>query len=1097
MSAHEPREAAPRRGMIAWAARNAVFANLLMLLLLVGGVLMAPRVQQEVFPEFTLDLVNVQVAYPGASPSEVEQGVILAIEEAVRGLDGVKQVTATANEGIGTVSVELLTGTRSDVALADIKSAVDRITSFPQEAERPVVSLVAPRNENIQVAIYGDVDESQLRTLANQLREELLADPGITLVEIMGVRPLEVSIDVDEATLRRYGLTHDQVARVVREASIDLPAGGIRTSSGEVLLRTTERRDRADEFENIVVLARPDGTQVTLGQVAEVRDTFQETDEAAWYNGERAALLRVFRVGTQTPIEVTRRVEAFVERIEPTLPATVSIATLNDRSEIFRDRISLLLRNAYMGLILVLLVLGIFLEMKLAFWVTLGIPICFLGAFVFLPGFDASINMISLFAFILTLGIVVDDAIVVGEAVYEHRQRGLGPIDAAIAGAREVAAPVIFSVLTTMVAFLPLLFVPGVFGKFMGVIPIVVIVILTLSLVESLFVLPAHLAHSRPGFRGGLLGAVSRAQASFSRAFDRFVERAFTPIVDTMMGWRYGLLGLGLALLIVSFGWVRAGKIPFTFMPKIEGDTITATLTLPYGSPATTTEEVVQRLVDEASALIEANGGADAIGRGVFARVGAAINAGGGPGGGQIAGNGSHVGQVIVYLVPVDQRPIGAAEFARRWRESASELPGIESLTFTFSTGPSGGAAIDVQLSHTDMNVLEAAAKDVAARLATFAGVTDIEDGFPAGKPQYDVTLLPVARALGLSETEIARQLRAAFFGSEAVRQQRGRDELRVYVRRPLDERSSEYFLEQMMVRSPTGIEVPLREVARLERGVSYTSIRRENGRRIASVTADVEEEVTNANDVVASLSQSVLPDVMARYDGLSYTFAGEQREQGEVVRNLFTSMILALLVMYALMAIALSSYTQPFLILGAIPFGIVGALAGHSLMGFGLSLISLFGMIALMGVVVNDSIVLVSAVNTYRETLPVRAAVVAGSARRLRPILLTSLTTFFGLAPMILEPSVQARFLIPMAISLAFGVLFATVVTLLLVPAGYLVFHDIATLRDAAMRWIAGPPDVDPAALDRVESADAERRRDDAPYDDLSSPADASAVPS
>ncbi|MCB9506966.1 MAG: efflux RND transporter permease subunit [Myxococcales bacterium] len=1078
------------RGAVAWMASNPVAANVAMVMLLAGGLVAAPTIRQEVFPEFTLDTITVTVPYPGASPSEVEQGVVLPVEEAVRGLDGIKTVTATASESVGSVTVELLTGVNRDAALADIKSAVDRITLFPQDAERPVVAASVNRQENIRIVLHGDVDERELRRVAVDMREALLARGEVTLVELSGVRPPEIGIEVSESSLRQYGLTIEAVAAAVRQASVDLPAGGLRTPAGEVLLRTTERRDVGPEFEDIVIRANTDGSLVRVRDVAHVDDGFRETDQSARFNGERAAILRVFRVGDQTPIGVTDHVRAFLEEVEPTLPSGISVDVVNDRSEIYRDRISLLLRNARMGLVLVLLVLGAFLELKLAFWVTLGIPISFLGAMFLMPVVGASLNMISLFAFILTLGIVVDDAIVIGESVYHHRSLGKPPLQAAIDGAREVSGPVVFSVLTTVIAFVPIMFIPGTMGKFMGVIPVIVITILMISLFESLFILPAHLAHTSGPFRGGLLGALEYGQEQFGRLFDFFVARVFEPAVRFAYRARYLTIALGVCTLVLTVGVVKAGKIQFTFMPRIEGDIVTATLEMPFGTPADATAEVVERLEREARALLDENrfhaegdedGAGAEIGRGIYAEVGSAAQFGGARSSGGSAA--SHLGSVTVFMVPIDHRDIGAQEFTRRWRQRVGDVPGIESLTFRFSTGPSSGSPVDVQLSHSDMAVLEAAAADLAERLRSYAGVVEIDDGFSAGKEQLDLTLTDEGRAHGLTEESMARQVRSAFFGSEAVRQQRGRDELRVYVRRPLEERQSEYWLDNLLLRAPDGTEVPLRVAAHIERGSSYTSIRREDGRRVVSVTADVETSIVTADDVNASIRADLLHDLVARYPGLSATMGGEAREQGETMDTLRRGMLLALLAMYALMAVALKSAMDPLLIMLAIPFGFVGAINGHVALGYSLSLMSMFGLVALAGVVVNDAIVLIDAINTYRrETVPFEA-VVQAACRRLRPIMLTSLTTFFGLAPMLLEKSVQARFLIPMAISLAFGVMFSTMITLVFVPSTYLALDDL----QRALRWIGG-------ALGFVDSAagpEHEGGRDWSPRDERATTAD------
>ncbi len=1033
------------RGPLAWMAQNSVAANLIMAMFLIGGFLMIPRIKQEVFPEITLDTVSVNVVYPGASPAEVEQGTILAIEEAIRGIDGIKEVTSSANEGSGAVTAELLLGADRQQSFNDIKAAVDRITSFPAEIEQPRVSLVSPRREVISLVIHGDTDEHTLKKLGERVRDDLLADPDITVVELSGLRAPEISVEVPQESLRRYNLTLEQVAAAIRRASIELPGGGIKTEAGEILLRTNERRVTADGFADIVVLSQPDGTEVTVGDLGVVLDTFEEVDRATFFDGSPAVQVVTFRVGDQTPIEISDTVRQYAAEHAHILPAGVEFAIWDDNSEIYRDRINLLLKNAAMGLVLVLMILGIFLELRLAFWVTLGIPISFLGAILFMPAIDVSLNMISLFAFILTLGIVVDDAIVVGEAVYKHRQDGMRPLRAAIAGVREVAQPVTFSVLTTVIAFSPLLFVPGVTGKFFKVIPLIVIPILLISLVESLVILPAHLAHNKPPSQKGFLGSINRAQQAFSDVIDRGIERLYVPCAAFALRWRYVTISMALSMLVLTGGLIAGGIVKFTFFPKIEGDVVTANVELPFGTSVEETEEALGRINAGMDEVFAANGGRDVIGRGVLTLVGRQAQ-GGGPNPG-VATEGSHVGSVRVFLVGAGERGVTTAQFTKQWREAVSEIAGVESLTFQYNIGPGATAPIDVELSHPDMNVLRDASARLATRLEKYSGVSDINDGFMEGKEQLDFTLKPEARAMGLTETELARQVRNAFFGAEALRQQRGRDELRVYVRRPLSERQSEYNIEDLLLRTPNG-EIPLRDAAEIDRGRSYTSINRQDGRRLVHVTADVDTKVITANEVVRDLEAQVLPQLIAETPGLRYAMGGDQRDRAESFGALGTGFLLAMLAMFGLMAIAFRSYVQPIIIMCAIPFGIVGAIMGHLLMGFSLSIISMMGIVALSGVVVNDSLVLVDAVNTYRrEGMATMEAVVAGGRRRFRPILLTTLTTFFGLVPMILETSVQARFLIPMALSLGFGILFVTFIALILVPTLYIIIEDVKGL--------------------------------------------------
>ncbi len=1076
-------------GPIAWMANNAVASNVLMIVLIVGGlVTLASGIKQEVFPEVEMDVVSTQVTYPGASPAEVEQAVILAVEEAVRGVDGVKKVTSTAMEGAGTVNVELILGADKDRALNDVKSAIDRITSFPEDVERPTVSLLSNRQQVISLVIYGETDEATLRAVAENSRRELLRDSRITYVELSGIRPLEISIEVPQAQLRKHGLTLDEIAARVRAASVELPGGGVKTNSGEILLRTTERRDRGTEFGDILLKSEADGSQVRVRDIGKVRDGFREIDKEATFNGKRAVMINVFRVGTETPLTVSAAAKEYVEKLHDDLPQGLFAATWFDTAEMYEGRLDLLINNARIGLILVLLTLGLFLEGRLAFWVTLGIPISFCGSLLLFPVADVSINMISLFAFIITLGMVVDDAIVVGESVYKQRTDGKGRLEAAIGGAKEVAQPVIFAILTSCFAFAPMLAVPGVMGKFFRVIPIVVIAVLMISLIESLLILPAHLSHPMPYWLRVVLSPylwLMRVigKLDMPHRLQHHITHTYVPILERALRWRYFTIAAGVAILLATIGYV-AGRIPFTFLPKVEGDLITAHLKMPVGTPVSETERIADHIAGTAQSIMdeqrEKNDG-ETISRGLYEEVGAMTALEASPDGPGMT-EGSHYATVMAYLVDPKDRELNTMKFVQRWREEIGEIPGIDSLTFAYEVGVQTGKPVDIQLIHDDVLTLEAAAERLAAEITSYSGLSDIDSGVTKGKEQIDFRLTEAAQARGLTEFELARQVRAAFFGSEAVRQQRGRDEVRVYVRLPLAERQSLYNVEELVIRTPGGGEMPLSQSAIIDRGQAYTVIRRTDGRRNISVTADVASEDANANEIVAKIRERELPQLLADIPGLAYSLGGEQERQAETMGALGLGYLLALIVMYSTLAIVFRSYGQPLLVMSAIPFGMVGAVWGHVAMGWflwdtvSLSLMSMMGVIALSGVVVNDSLILIVAINRYREEgMGLWEAVVAGSARRFRPILLTSLTTFFGLAPMILETSVQARFLVPMAVSLGFGVLAATMIMLLIVPCSYLILEDAQRNAGNLFARLRGRPTVPPPLATVPSEADVE----------------------
>jgi multidrug efflux pump subunit AcrB len=1070
-------------GPLAWMAKNPVASNVLMLILVVGGlVTLASGIKQEVFPEVELDIVAVNVTYPGASPAEVEQAVVLAVEEAVRGIDGVKKVTSSATEGQAATFVELLLNTEQDRALNDIKSAIDRITSFPEDTERPTVSLLSNRQQVISLVLYGDVDEATLRSVAEDSRRALLQDARITYVELSGIRPLEISIEVPQAQLRKHGLTLDEVAARVRAASVELPGGGVKTQAGEVLLRTTERRDSGSEFGNIILLSQPDGSQVRVRDVANVRDGFREIDKEATYNGKRAVMLNVFRVGDETPLTVSAAAKEYVASLQQTLPQGLHAAQWLDTAEMYEGRLSLLIGNARIGLLLVLLTLGLFLEARLAFWVTLGIPISFAGSLLFFPASDVSINMISLFAFIITLGMVVDDAIVVGEAIYKQRQDGKGRLEAAIGGTKEVAQPVIFAILTSCVAFAPMLFVPGPMGKFFRVIPIVVIAVLLISLVESLLILPAHLSHPMPWWLRIVLSPylwVMRAVEKLNMAhwLQHHIQYTYVPLLNKALRWRYFTIAAGVALLVGTMGYV-AGRIPFTFLPKVEGDMITAHLKMPVGTPVSETERISDRIAAVAQSIVDTEDAkleGTTISRGLYEEVGAMTTIEPTPEG-TLGKDGSHYGTVMMYLIDAGERGLTTQQFVQRWRDEIGEIPGAESLTFSYEVGVEPGKPIDIQLIHDDVTTLEAAAERLATEIGSYAGLRDIDSGVTKGKDQLDFRLTDAALSQGLTEFDLARQVRASFFGAEAVRQQRGRDEVRVYVRLPLEERRSLYNVEELIVRTPMGGEMPLSQAAVVTRGQAYTVITRTDGRRNISVTADVADEDANSNEINGQIRERELPQLLADIPGLSYSFGGEQERQAETMGALGVGFLLALIVMFSMLAVAFHSYTQPILVMSAIPFGMVGAVWGHVVMGFSLSLMSMMGLIALSGVVVNDSLILIVSINRYREEgMRTWEAIVAGGARRFRPILLTSLTTFFGLAPMIVETSVQARFLVPMAVSLGFGVLAATMIMLLIVPCSYLILEDARRNAGNFFARVRGQPTMPPPPATVPSEAEVE----------------------
>lgn len=1033
-------------GAIAWMVRNPVAANLLMLLLLVGGLLFARQIKQEIFPEFSLDMINVSVAYPGASPEEVEQGIVFAVERAVQGLEGVEEITSTSSEGRGQITIEAMEGADVQRLLSDVKNEVDSISTFPEEAEDPMISEVSHRRDVLSLMLYGNQDPVILRELAEQLREELLVSEDITQAELREVSGLQISVEVSQDKLRAYGLTLETVAQRLGSASVDLPGGGIKSDSGEVLVRMKDRKDYGQEFARTPIITGGNGTQILLEDIATVIDGFEDTDIRTTYDGKPAVRVDVYRVGDQTPGSVAAAAREIANTFRKRLPGSVDVTVVNDMSRIFNQRMSLLLKNGYLGLGLVFVLLALFLEPKLAFWVAMGIPISFLGSFLILQWVGVSINMISMFAFLIALGIVVDDAIVVGENVHTMRMQDMPPLQAAIRGARQIATPVTFSVLTNIVAFAPLMDIPGVMGKIWFTIPVVVISVFVVSLVESLFVLPAHLAHmgeSSGGGSGSLVGGALAGLGAFQKKISHglvtFIHKVYRPFLDRCITWRYACLAAGIAVLVLCLAYMASGRLGFTLMPRVESDFAFVTAELPYGSAVAASERVRDKLLASARRVALENGG-DALVKSRYAKIGGA--------GRDISG--SHVVTAQIYLTDADVRPISTEQFVQKWREETGPIAGLESLVFQSDKGgPGSGSSLEIELRHSDVDTLKAAATSLAEALETFPVVKDIDDGFSPGKQQLDFTVKPEGESLGLNSREIANQIRAAYYGAEVLRQQRGRNEIKVVVRRPESERVSEYDLEEFMVRTPAGGNVPLREVVEMKRGRAYTVIKHVDGRRAIVVSADVSPR-NQASRVLGDVLRETMPRLQEEFPGLGYAVKGRQGDMSEGTQSLFSGLLLAMLVIYALLAIPFKSYTQPLIIMVCIPFGAVGALVGHALMGYSISLTSLLGIVALAGVVVNDSLVFIEYTNQQRAKghCVYDALLLAGTAR-FRPIMLTTLTTFGGLAPMILETSRQAKFLIPMAISLGFGILFATGITLILVPSLYLILDDLHRLWD------------------------------------------------
>ncbi len=1040
--------------LIRWFSDNHVAANLLMLLIMAAGLMSALSIKQEVFPEITMDIITVRVPFLGATPSEVEESVCIRVEEQVQGVDGIKKITSSAAEGMGTVTIELDRGTDKRKALDDVKAEIDRIITFPAETEKPIVSLVEPKQQVIDIVLYGDVPERVLKVVADRVRDDVLALDDITYAQTNGTRPYEISIEVSEQALQAYGLSLAQITAAVRANSLDLPGGSVKTSVGEILVRTKGQRYTGEEFGRIVVISAADGSEVRLADIARIRDGFEDVDMASFLDGKNAAMVSVYRTGDEGVVDVTNAAKNYVEENRELMPPGVDMAIWRDRSTIYKSRMDLLLKNGAMGLILVFVCLAVTLEIRLALWVSLGIVVSFLGAFWVLPFFGVSLNMISLFAFIVSLGLVVDDAIVVGENVYAHRMMGRKRGSASKFGALEVGSPVTFAVLTTVVAFLPLAFVEGMMGKFMYNIPVVVISILLFSLVESLLILPAHLATIPTTVTENTAppsGVVGRFKEGFDRRMQHFVDVTYRNNLEYALRHRGLVAAIATAVLLLTVGWFAGGHIKFTFMPKVDADNVIAALTLPQGSTVADARKAVlqlERSLNEVAAGYDAQRpeGEPSIVMHLSTSIGSQpmSSGSGGPGGGTSTGAGAHLVEVNAELLRAEIRNIPSPEIARKWREACGPITGAVALSFSANLFR-GGAPVFVELTSSDPEQLHSASIRLKEELASYPGVFDISDSFRAGKVEMKLNLKPAARTLGLTLSDLARQVRQGFYGDEAMRIQRGRDEVKVMVRYPADERRSIGNIESMRIRTPQGAEVPFDRVATVETGRGFATVERADRQRIVNVTADVDQGVTNAEEINADLRATILPQLLADHPGLRYSMEGQQKQRAESMGSLKSGFMLALMLIFVLLAVLFKSYSQPIIVMSAIPFGIVGAVGGHVLMGIDLTLISMFGVVALTGVVVNDSLIMIDFINRARKSgATMRDSVLAAGSRRFRPIMLTSVTTFAGLTPLLLEKSLQAKFLIPMATSLAFGVLFATAITLIVIPVNYTILVDL-----------------------------------------------------
>ncbi len=1019
--------------MIEWFAKNGVAANILLMLVMLSGLyVMTTKIPVDLFPEFEQRRVSVSMTLPGASPQEVEEGITIKVEEAIQDLEGIRQLTSQSREGSASITLEVEEGYDVRELLDETKIRVDAISNFPIEAENLLIQVPQWRRDAIGVVLYGNYDPLTLRRFAENTRDEIAALDAVSQVEVDNVLPYEISIEIPEWALRKYDLSLADVASILRQNSNDISAGNLKTEGGDIFIRTLGQAYQANDFANIAIITTQDGTMVNLGDIAQIKDGFEETPLRTRFNGVPAVEIEIFRTGDESIIEVTKAVKEFIEQKQSQMPEGLSLDYWRDRSEPIKARLQTLSKSAWQGMLLVIILLALFLRPAVAFWVCLGIPMCFMGAFLFMPLFGVSLNLMSLFAFILVLGIVVDDAIVTGENVYSHLQRGEDPLNAAIKGTKEVAVPVTFGILTTAAAFLPLAFQTG-RGSWYAAIPYVIIPVLLFSLIESKLILPSHLKHVKSN-KNSKPSRISKIQQRIANSLEVLIERVYQPALAQAMRWRYATWMLMFTCLIMVIGSIASGQTKFVFFPKVQSEVATATLMMPAGTAFASTDNIVESMTEHAQELREKYRDpqtGESVIRNIYSISG---------------GRNSTTGRVQIDTVPPEKRTLDVttSEIVNEWRQRVGQVAGAEQLNYRAEIGGWGGSPINIELKGRNNKGLIELSEKLKLQLSQYAAASDIEDSLSDGKEELQLALKPEARLLGLNLNTVAQQVRQAVFGFEVQRVQRGREEVKVMVRYPIEARQSIETLEQMMIRIGSNQEVPLWQVADVYPSSSPDTILRVDRQRTLTVTADFDKQNGNLT-LVQNEIKTWLSEQVGAHPGVSFEMAGEARDQKESSNSLKVGGLALAILIFVLLAIPFKSYAQPLIVMSVIPFGLIGAVIGHWIMGMDLTLLSFMGMLALSGVVVNDSLVLVDYINQKRKQgVDLRDAVYNAGGRRFRPVLLTSLTTFAGLMPLLFEESTQAQFLIPMAISLGFGILFATLITLFIIPINYLILEDI-----------------------------------------------------
>jgi len=1017
---------------------NPVLANLLMLLIILGGIISSYTMVREIFPDTSLGIIEVKVAYSGADPEEIEEGICFKIEDALDGISGIKDVILTASEGVATAHIECENNASISEVKEEVKTAVDSISTFPKGAERPLIKELKVEGDVLSIALWGNLPDYQLKEAARELRRDLLNIKGITKIEVQGEKDYEISVEIPEESLRKYNLSFKKIGNSIAENSLNTPVGTIKSNTEEARIRSVGRKYYANDYKNIPIIATDDGKTVTLGELGALFDKSDDSNNSeVLFNGMPAVIINVYKTNTQDSIYISEQVTSYVKQLSENMPYGFKTTVFKDFSRMVKGRLNTLKYNGIAGLLLVIFILWLFLDIRLSFWVAMGIPISIAGGLAVMGVVGSSINMLTMFGLIMVLGLIVDDAIVVGEAIYTRRESGEGPINSAVNGTSEVTMPVIAAVLTTIVAFIPLFFVEGIIGKFIRQIPIPVVAALSISIIESLFILPVHLRHlplsvHKPKFK--FLKYTMKLRSYVIGGLNYFIENIYLPFLKLALRERYVVASLFIMLLLVIFGLVNGGYVKYVFMPESDNDFIRARIELPPGSSFAEVKKIGEELLvswGEVEKLYNEKYSKDLAVAKVTTLESGNLN----------------IAELTIELIPSEERNLYYMDILQQWKKETGKISGAVAESFdTFQRGP-GGKPIEIKLFANNRNLLTEASDKLIEKLDSIDGVFDAQSDYRNGIKEYLVRIKPEAYHLGVSLQDISEHMRSVYFGNEPIRIQRGMDDVRVKVRYPALERNTLDSLDNIRIPLLNGKMVPLSAVADITVTEGVRSIRRQNRLNTVSVEADVNFEQANSEEIIKNLTKYFLPKLASEYN-VKYSFEGQTRETSNSMRSLMFGFPIALFAIYFIIASLFKSYIQPFIVMITIPFGLIGAVLGHLIFGMDLTIMSMFGMVALSGIVVNDAIVLIEGINSRLEAgSNFLTAVSEGSKRRFRAILLTTLTTFFGLMPMILEKSVQAQFIIPMAVSIAFGVAFATVVTLVLIPSIIVILNDIRRL--------------------------------------------------